>query len=86
MTAAIVRLLDWLFMRQRPGAMHKWGELVAEFGVLWLTFGLLEELRAKKSLDWPAFWWFLLTTAIGLGTMRWGVKIRQTWGQGSNGS
>jgi hypothetical protein len=68
-------LLDWLLFRRRPGAMRKWGELWAEFGVLWLTFGWLEELRLARELSWKVFAWYLVTGLIGLAAMRKGVKI-----------
>jgi len=94
MRETIARFLDRVLMRQQPGAMHRWGELVAEFGVLWLTFGWLEEIRARKApsgVDAGHGWdgafvaWFVLTGVIGVGAMWMGVKIGQDWGRGSDG-
>jgi hypothetical protein len=71
----MMKVLDWLLLRDRPGAMQKWGELLAEFGVLWLTFGWLDELRARRDLNWNVVAWYVATGVIGLGTMRKGIKI-----------
>jgi len=68
--------LDWLLLRRDPRAMRKWGELWAEFGVLWLTFGSLEEIRSHRPLDWKVLLWISTAIVIGLGAMRKGVKIR----------
>lgn len=73
----MIRFLDWLLLRGRPGAMVRWGELITEFGVLWMTFGLLEEVRAhQQDFGWKTVGWCLLAVLIGLGAMRKGVKIR----------
>src|SRR5437870_4898759 len=55
-------------------ARAKWGDLIAEFGVLWITFGWLDGFKDRgQAAD---IFWFVGITIVGLAAMRLGVWMK----------